>query len=49
MVLKIRDKQGKIKAILRDDDLEPIFDKELLEEEEEKEKTLKKKKKDKKG
>jgi hypothetical protein len=44
MNLKIKDKQGKVKAVLRDEDIEPTFDKEILEEEEEKEEELKKKK-----
>jgi len=44
MNLKIKDKQGKVKAVLRDEDIEPTFDKEILEEEEEKEAELKKKK-----
>ena len=43
MNLKIKDKQGKIKAVLKDDDTEPNFDAETLEDEEQKEKELKKK------
>ena len=43
MNLKIKDKQGKVKAVLRDDDIEPVFDKDVLEEEEDKEKELVKK------
>ena len=42
MNLKIRDKQGKVKAVLRDDDSEPVFDQDVLEEEQKKEDKLKK-------
>jgi hypothetical protein len=43
MNLKIKDKTGKIKAVLKDDDTQPTFDAEALEDEKKKEEELKKK------